>query len=342
MALGARGMSSLRMMAIDEICQRGSVRDADVAMLRRAFTRETDIKAADADSLFRIQEACRVQDPAWADLFISTLTDYVVRELEPSGYLTAVHGGWLIARLSRHGRVTTKTELDLLLNVLDKARWAPESLVGFALNQVGAAVRSGDGPLRSGSGAEAGTISLGEVEYVQRVLLATNAEGMYDLTRIETEALLDIDAAIVNDGSVAQATALVLWRDLAGKAVANAAMSASGYAGPSRERSLEPGAMLWPLPVDPPRLVQLVGREAGSILASYRRLTPEERALLRLERQRIEIITGEPAREVDGGWIADRIGRSGRFGDVLAALKASGATLHNAIADLADRSSKAA
>lgn len=336
-------MSSLRMMAIEEICQRGSVRDADVAMLRRAFERDSDFKASDADALLRIQESCRVQDPAWADLFVGALTDYVVRELEPSGYLTAVHGGWLIARLSRHGRVNSKTEFDLILNVLDKARWAPESLIGFALNQVRASVLSGEGPLRSGSEANAGMITAGEVDFVHRVLLATNAEGMFDLTRIEVESLLDIDAAIQNDDQVIHATARILWRDLIGKAIANAAMSASGYTGPCREQSLQPGAMLWPMPIDPPRRVQLVGREAGSVLAAYRRLLSEERALLRLERQRIEIITGEPAREVDGAWLAERLAPCHRrFEDVMSALKASGANLHPSIGELANRTVKAA
>jgi hypothetical protein len=37
-------------MAIDAICQRGSIRDADVAHLRRAFTHEAHITAGDADA----------------------------------------------------------------------------------------------------------------------------------------------------------------------------------------------------------------------------------------------------------------------------------------------------
>lgn len=339
-------MSSLRLMAIDEICERGSVRDADVAMLRRAFSRDSEFKAADADAMFRIQEACRIQDPAWGSLFVTTITDYVVRELEPSGYLTAVHGGWLIARLSRHGRVMKKIELDLLLNVLEKARWAPESLVGFALAQVRASVVSGDGPLRGGTDTPSGVITASEVDFVRHVLLATSAEGMYDLTRIEVETILDIDAALETNTQPVHAAARVLWNDLAGKVIVNAAMSASGYAGPARELSLLAGAALWPAPVLPSRPMQLVGREIGSVLAAYRRLSPEERALQRLERQRIEIITGEPAREIDPAWLADRLRRlaseSRDFSAELTALAHSGALLHTAIAVLAQGAIRAA
>ncbi len=81
-------MSTHRLMAIDAICQRGSIRDADVALLRRAFTHEAHITAGDVDALFRAHTLARVQDPSWSDFFIDTMTDYVVRELEPIGYIT--------------------------------------------------------------------------------------------------------------------------------------------------------------------------------------------------------------------------------------------------------------
>ena len=69
-------------------------------------------------------------------------------------------------------------------------------------------------------------------------------------------------------------------------------------------------------------------------------------ALQRLERQRIEIITGEPAREVDGGWLAEKLSRrvldGGNFSGALGALARCGATLHPALAELAGRFTKAA
>ena len=124
-------MSALQFADISEICGRGSVKDADVAALRRAFTQKPSLKPADVEALFYIQDACPVQDPVWAEFFIDTVTDYLVRELEPSGYLTHGQGTWLIARISVDGRVRTKTEFDLLVNVLDKSRWAPASLACF-------------------------------------------------------------------------------------------------------------------------------------------------------------------------------------------------------------------
>ena len=68
------------------------------------------------------------------------MTDYIVNDAEPQGYLTKANADWLIAKVARDGKVHTDTELELILNVLDKARWAPEILVTFALEQVKEAV----------------------------------------------------------------------------------------------------------------------------------------------------------------------------------------------------------
>ena len=42
-----------------------------------------------------------------------------------------------------------------------------------------------------------------------------------------------------------------------------------------------------------------------------RAASSEERAIARLERQRIEIITNEAIAEVDAAWLSERLGRAG-------------------------------
>ena len=49
----------------------------------------------------------------------------------------------VIERLSALGRVRSKTEHDLVLNIIEKARWVPESLMVFALGQIRDGVRTG-------------------------------------------------------------------------------------------------------------------------------------------------------------------------------------------------------
>ena len=149
------GYGCLNAVSIAEIKARGSIKDADVLKLRRNYYDDGSITAEEADVIFALNDACPVQDPAWADCFVETITDYLVEQAEPQGYLTAENAQWLIERIGRDGRVDSKTELELLVNVLDKARWAPQSLVRFALEQVKHAVISGTGPLRVGQEARA-------------------------------------------------------------------------------------------------------------------------------------------------------------------------------------------
>lgn len=326
-------MTTLRMMAIDAICQRGSVRDADVVILRRAFANEPHISAGDVDALFRVHHMARIQDPSWADFFIDTMTDFVVRELEPSGYVTAAHSGWLIARVSSAGRVRSKTEHDLLLNVIDKARWVPESLLVFAMAQIRDAVTTGEGPLRTGGVLQPGVITLAEIEQLRGLLFAYGADGPAPITQAEAEILIDIDAALAGAAAPDIPPA---WTDLLGKALASAILSASGYTGPTREEALsETSALRRHRHAADARLVALEPAEAD-VLSRYRQLTVEARALERLELQRIEIITGEPATTAEPERLAARLKQhqSAAITSVLSAIEAAGLALHGAFGSM--------
>ncbi len=123
---------------------------ADIRALRRIFYEDGIVAADEADLLFKLNDACRIKPVDWADFFVEAITDYLVFQERPQGYLTSANAHWLIDRISCDGHVHSKTELELVVNVLDKARWSPVSLVKFALNQVKSAVIHGDGPLRDG------------------------------------------------------------------------------------------------------------------------------------------------------------------------------------------------
>ena len=47
------------------------------------------ISADEAEALFTLNETCQQQDPAWAEFYIDALTDYLVNQVEPEGYLMA-------------------------------------------------------------------------------------------------------------------------------------------------------------------------------------------------------------------------------------------------------------
>jgi hypothetical protein len=303
-------MSALQLLAIDEMLLRGSIKDVDVLRLRSAVYNDGVMTAEEAEALFKLTETCTLQDPAWVDFYIEALTDYLVHQAEPEGYLTAEDAHRLIARIASVGKIERKSDFDLVLNVLDKSRWSPVSLSRFALQQIKRAVVDGDGPLRVGQPQQHGKINEPEVEVARRILYAFGGDGSVAVTRPEAEVLFDINDAIGDP------QANPAWTDLFVKAVTNVVMAASGQAVPTREEALRRDAWLIegrgelsPLAL----LSAMVTSSIDAVRATYQEQSSEERALARLERQRIEIITNEEITQAEAAWLSERIGRDGHL-----------------------------
>lgn len=302
-------MSILKSLSFDDICRRGSLRDSDIATLRSLYYEDGRIIGPEADALFEINDACRVQAPAWVEFFVEAITDYIVFDAEPEGYLTVANAEWLVARIEKDGRVCSLTELELLINVLDKARWAPERLSAFALSQVKRAVISGEGLLRSGQKLVPGTVTDADVELIRRVLYAHGSSGNIAVTRSEAEELIAIDTATTGMPVNAK------WCDLFVKAITSTVMAGAGYAVPTRELALRREAWLsarGDLSL-PNVLAGMVSNSLSSVLSHYRELSSEEAAIARLERQRLEIITNEVITADEATWLERMVLADGRL-----------------------------
>ncbi|MEM9029181.1 MAG: hypothetical protein AAGC70_12510 [Pseudomonadota bacterium] len=299
-------MGVLQSIAFDEICLRGCIRDSDVARLRALFYADGEISAVEATGLFEINDACRVQDRSWAEFFVEAVSDYVVQDAEPAGYITTANADWVIDAVTRTGRLRTRTELELLITILEKARWSPTRLVTFVLEQVKDAVIHGVGPLRDGSQVQPGRITLSDVRLARRAIYAFGGDGNIGITQAEAECLFEINDA------VSHAAACPEWIDFFAKAIANSLMVTSGYAVPSREEALRQANWLAnrgePEPTELIRSV--VSRGLSGVLSGYRSQSREETAIARLERQRIEIITNEAISECEAGWLIERLQRN--------------------------------
>jgi hypothetical protein len=292
---------------LDELLARGAVHADDVLMLRRSFYRDGHISPAEAEALFTINRCCPEQDVEWSDFFTEALTDFVVHQALPQGYVTAQNADWLVDRISEDGIVQTMTELELLIKVIEVARWSPERLVRFALEQVKHAVVDGSGPLRAGSALEPGRITESETMLVRRVLYAFGGDGNIAVNRAEAEVLFDINDAM------SKANNDPAWSDLFVKAIANTLMAASGYSVPTREVALKQEAWLesrGELAIGNV-LSDMLGQGLKGVFDAYREQSWEELALERIEQQRIAMITSEPVTEPEARWLAERIGRDG-------------------------------
>lgn len=273
---GTRGRSNDRLQgfSIDSIIERGSITDGDVMKLRSVTYADGRISPVEADVLFQLNDAGLSFTRAWNDYFIEAITDFLVNQAEPMGYVTAENAHWLIDRVSHDGRVDTRTELELVINVIDRARWSPESLVHFALEQIRDAVMTSTGALRNGMALEAGTIGEAEVELLRRILYAFGGDGNVAVTRAEAEVLFEINDALAG-GKPNPA-----WTDLFVKAIANTIMSVSSYAVPSREEALRRDAWLdYHTDLSPLGFIKKLASGGASPLEGYRLLSREERAL---------------------------------------------------------------
>jgi hypothetical protein len=255
-------MSLFSASLVDEIRARGALTIADVTVIRRAFDISGVLDQADAETLVALHRSCTTQDSCWPDCLVELVTDYLVHQSSPAGYITLEKAEWLANQIAPEGNIATKPELELLINVIDKSRWSPQSLAAFALDQVRRAVVQGNGPLRAANPIPPGTIDEAEVELLKRILFV--------------------------------------------KAIANGVMSASGYAPPSREQAL--ARETW---VERRKNAPVENNALGGMLAAYRLRTSEERAIAVLERQKIEIVTGEEISTADASWLAERIARDG-------------------------------
>ncbi|MEW9805260.1 hypothetical protein [Mesorhizobium marinum] len=281
----------------------------DVLELRRLVFRDGVVTGSEAQALFRLNDACPDQCAEWPVFFVEAITDHIVHQARPAGYISAQNADWLIGAVSRSGVVETRTELELLVRVLEVAKFSTERLAAFALAQVKEAVVEGKGALMQGGELVPGVIEKAEVDLLRRILYAFGGDGNIAITRAEAEVLFEINDAVAsarNDPS---------WNDLFVKAIANFVMCASGYQAPTREVALRQESFL-----------DRADANIGGFLA--RMASTGGRELLAAYRQSVDIDADWEARNqwhdacarraercdnVEARWLAERIGKDGRL-----------------------------
>ncbi len=299
--------------------------------MRRRLYGKTRITAEEAEQLFRLNdELADTAGPEWAVFFVEALTDYVVNQAEPQGYVSEPNADWLIARISHSGRVEAATELELLVEVLEQARMSPVRLVAFALEQVKLGVVYGEGVVGQAHRLRPGAIDAGEVELLRRILYAFGGDGHIAITRQEAEILLDI-----ND-LTAEADNAPSWSDLFVKAMANFLLVSSGYRAPTRQEALRREQWL-----DEPAggvagfLSRMLSDGMGGLLSAY---VPEgEDDANEMPADPI----ADAAADANIAWLAARIGSTGRLHAneiaLIDFLKTEHGPLHPRFAPLLDR-----
>ncbi len=302
---------------VGDLCAKGCITADDVLTLRRTVYADGVCSEAEAESVFRLNDACPDRDPDWHTFYVEVLTDYFVRQSTPKGYVSEAQADRLIDRVTGDGRVDRLSELELLVNILRRATACPERLVLFVLDAVRDSILTPDAALY-GADRQPGTITSGDVAILREAVHGPAGEGSITVTRREAELLFELNDATRGQPSAPE------WQDFFVRAVANhlmfprpAPQIVDAGEAMRREAWLEErrgaGGLLW-------GIARALGRRDVPFEAAWR-----DADVLRRNRAR-ELAEAEArrtseamAREaVDAGecaWLAGRIGRDGVLDD---------------------------
>lgn len=239
----------------------GRITENDVLHFRREVFRDGIVSADEAEAIFEINDNVDQKCTAWTDFFVESMTDYVVHQAEPRGYVSNANAEWLCERIARDSIVQSACELELLVKVLSKARECPSALAAFALAQVAYAVVEGEGPLANGLKLTKGVIGEAEVELLRTVLYATGGANGLSISKQEAEILFDL-----NDRTDAEKNHSS-WRDLFVGATANYLMAASSYQAPSRAEVLARKEWLEDTEVNPQGMISSMFGRFGEVFS---------------------------------------------------------------------------
>lgn len=211
----------------------GEITGSDIIDLRRNVFGDNHVSMAEADWLFRLNDSKMDKAPGWADFFVAAITNLMIRQTPPIGYVDENTAQWLIQRISQDGHVEGETEFRTLFRVLNEAMDATETLVDFALAEVKAALVDGQGYMGRQRKFEARHISLDDIKMIEKVLYASGGAGNVRVTEKEAEILFDI-----NETCEAEADAKDAWQSLFINAVTNSVMFYSPFKTAGREEML--------------------------------------------------------------------------------------------------------
>jgi hypothetical protein len=184
----------------------------DVLAVRRAVWPDGRVSDAEAGTVFALNRAVRDPSPEWRDFFIEALTDYVVNQKAPRGYVDEANAAWLMAEVDRDGEPVSRLEVELVVKVIERALNCPASLRGWALARIEEAVVG-----------DAKRVDADECRLLRRLVFAPGGEGALVVGADEAELLWRLkDACLAADNAPE-------WKTLFVQAVGNHLMAWSSY-----------------------------------------------------------------------------------------------------------------
>jgi hypothetical protein len=173
------------------------VLDAAAALqMRRAIYSKDGVTR---DDFAQLLAAGRAAGPGacaeYADLLAEAATDLMVRQPDPTGYITPADADWLIGQLADGGGLSCQAEFAMLASVLRYAVSTPPNLAAFAVREVEKAILSGHRAATGEADHAPGIVTAGDVEILHSLVFAPTEGSSLHVTRESAEALFDIEHA---------------------------------------------------------------------------------------------------------------------------------------------------
>ncbi len=179
----------------------GTISDAEVLQLRASGWADGQIMREEAEAIFASDQAVANPSDIWSDFFVEGLRNFVLNASAPRGYVSDIDAAWLIAMVSQDGKVCSMTELELLVQVIEKGLGVPECLNAYVLNVVEQAVLTGTGPTRDGGALSDTHVSEAEVRILRRVIFGSASERPAAASRAEAELLFRLKDATLHQAN---------------------------------------------------------------------------------------------------------------------------------------------
>ena len=159
---------------------------AEFSQLRRKIFDDGHISLHEADMIFQLDMQAQSLPEGWSDFFVGVITDFLIRQTMPTGYVDSIHSAWLMERIEYDDQINEDTEMELLLNILRLAVDVPRDLEVYALNKVRDKIisRGLNGQL---------SIQAQDVDLLKRVLYASSGSGGFSICREEAQFLFELD-----------------------------------------------------------------------------------------------------------------------------------------------------